>query len=100
MRDIVQRKMFVVVFGVKEKNLLMKIAREKEEAKKTKEIIAEVAEEGEEIVEQIEEVYRIGKYNENGTRPMKIRFMAQTAVKYVLQRTRKLAKVEGMNKYE
>ncbi len=33
-RDMVQRKMCVVVFGVKEKNLPMKIAKEKEEAKK------------------------------------------------------------------
>ncbi len=37
--------------GVKEKNLPMKIAREKEEAKRAKEIISEVAGEGEEIVE-------------------------------------------------
>ncbi len=51
MRETVQRKMCVVVFEVKEKNLLMKIAREEEEAKKVKEIRVEVVEEGEEIVE-------------------------------------------------
>ncbi len=51
---------------------------------------------GEGIVEQIEEVYRIGKYEENGTRSMKIRFMSQTAEEHVLQRTGKLGKVEGM----
>ncbi len=96
MRDTVQRKMCVVVFAVKEKNLPMKIARDKEEVKMAKEIIAEVAGEGEEIVEQIEEVYRIGKYDENGTRPMKIRFMSQTATEHVLQRTGKLVKVERM----
>ncbi len=86
MRETVQRKMCVMVFGIKEKNLPMKMAREKEEVKRAKEIIAEVAGEGEKIVEQIEEVYRIGKYNENGTRPMKIRFMSQTAVEHLLQR--------------
>ncbi len=37
---MVQRKMCVVVFGVKEKNLPMKTATEKEEAKRAKEIIA------------------------------------------------------------
>lgn len=68
-RDTVQRKMCMVVFGVKEKNLPMKTAREKE-VKRTKEIIAEVAEEGEGRVEQIEEVYRIGKYDKNRTKPM------------------------------
>ncbi len=57
----------------------MKIARGKEEVKKAKEIIAEVAEKREGIIKQTEEVYRIRKYKENGTRPMKIRFMSQTA---------------------
>ncbi len=51
-RDMVQKKMYVVVFGVKEKNLPMKIAREKEEVKRAMEIIAEVAGEGKEIVEK------------------------------------------------
>ncbi len=50
MRDMVQRMMCVVVFEVKE-NLPIKIAREKEEAKRASEIISEVAGEGEEIVE-------------------------------------------------
>ncbi len=86
-RDMVQRRMCVVVFWVKERNLPMKIARENE-VKRAKEI--------EEIVEQIEEVYRIGKYDENGTRPMKIRFTSQTAVEHVLQRTGKLTKIEEM----
>ncbi len=40
-RDMVQRKMCVVVFGVKEKNLPMKIARERE-VKRAQEIIIEV----------------------------------------------------------
>ncbi len=96
MRETVQRKICVMVFEVKEKNVPMKIAREEEEAKKTKEIRVEIVEEGEEIVEQIEKVYWIGKYNKNGTRLMKIRFMSQTAAEQVLQRTGILAKVEGM----
>ncbi len=52
LRYMVQRKMCVVVFGIKEKNLPMKIAREKE-VKSGKEIISEAAEEGEGIIEQI-----------------------------------------------
>ncbi len=47
--------------------------------KRAKEIIAEVVEEGKGVIVQIEEVNRIRKYKENGTRPMKIRFMSQTA---------------------
>ncbi len=62
---MLQRKMCVVVFEVREKNLPMKIAREKEEMKRVKEIIAEVVGEQEEIVEQTEKVYWIGKYDEN-----------------------------------
>ncbi len=64
----------MVVFGAKEKNLPMEIAREKE-VKRAKEIIAEVAEEGEGMVKQIEDVYRIRKYNEKveGMREMWIK---------------------------
>ena len=70
-RDTVQKKMSVVVFGVKEKNLPMKTTREKEEMKMAKDIITKVAED-DGIVQQIEEVYRLGKYDSNKTRPMKI----------------------------
>ncbi len=69
----------------------MKVARKKEAAKRAKEIIAEVVGGGEEIVKQ-NEVYMIGKYDENETRPMKIKFMLQTAVEHVLQRHGKFAK--------
>lgn len=96
-RDTVQKKMCVVVFGAKEKNIPMKINREKEEVLRAKEIISQVAE-GEEITEQIEEVHRIGKYEEGRERPMRIRFMTQTAAEHVLKRTGKLAKIEEMKK--
>ena len=55
-----------------------------------------MAEESEGIVEQIEEVYRIGKYDASKTRPMKIRFKTQTAAEHVIDRTWKLAKVVNM----
>ena len=94
-RDTVQKKMSVVVFGAKEKNLPMKTTREKEEMKMAKDIITKVAED-DGIVQQIEEVYRLGKYDSNKTRPMKIRFTTQTAAECVLERTSKLAKVDDM----
>ena len=58
-RDTVQKKMSVVVFGVKEKNLPMKTTREKEEMKMAKDIITKVAED-DGIIQQIEEVYTVG----------------------------------------
>lgn len=56
--------MCVVVSGDKEKNLPMRAAREREEVKRAKKIIAQMTEEREGIIEQIEEVHRIGKYEE------------------------------------
>lgn len=77
----------------------MKVAREKEGVKRAKEIIGEVAEEGEGTVEQIEKVHRIRKFDKNGTRPIKIRFVTQMVAEPVLQGLETLAKVEGIRQY-
>ena len=96
-RNTVQKKMCVIVFGDKEKDIPLKATREREEVKRAKEIITAVVEDGEEVVEQMEEVYRLGHYVKNGARPMKIRFSTQVAANTVLARTGKLAKTEDMN---
>ena len=95
-RDTVQKKMCVIVFGDKEKDLPLKATRQREELKRAKEIIASVVEEGEDTMEQVEEVYRLGKYMRNGARPMRIRFSTQVAAATVLARTGKLAGIDNM----
>ena len=95
-RNTVQKKMCVIVFGDKEKDIPIKAIRQGEELKRAKEILSAVVEEGQEIGEQIEEIYRLGKYLRNGARPLKIRFSTQTAASTVLARTGKLSKTENM----
>ena len=95
-RDTVQKKMCVVMFGVQEKNQPLRTVREKDEMKRAKEIIAKVAEDDAEIVDQVEEVHRLGRYETGKTRPLKVRFSVQSAAEHVLQRTGKLARVEEM----
>lgn len=81
-RDSVQRKMCVVVFGDKEKNLPNRAARKRSEMKRAKEIIVVV--EGKEAVDQqIEEVFRIGKYQEGGQQLMETRSSTQSAAESV-----------------
>ena len=40
---------------------------------------------------EIEEVHIMGKYNEGGKRPLKVKMRSQVAIKKLLARTRKLA---------
>ncbi len=93
-RDTVQKKMCLMVFGDKEKTISNKVLREREELQRAKEIIGKIV--GDETDIQIEEVYRIGKYSEGGKRPMKIRLNTQAAAEYILRRTSLLRKIEGM----
>ena len=93
-RDTVQKKMCVVIFGDKEKNIPNRVIREREELKRAKEILGKVMEEEEDENRDIhiEEIHRIGKY----TRPMKIRLNSQAAAEFILKRTGLLRKAEGM----
>ncbi len=93
-RDTVQKKMCLMVFGDKEKTISNKVLREREELQRAKEIIGKIV--GDETDIQIEEVYRIGKYSEGGKRPMKIRLNTQAAAEYTLRRTSLLRKIEGV----
>ena len=49
-----------------------------------KEIFKEVKEENDEIEEEIEEVSRIGKYEEGGSRPLKVKLRSQVEVEEIL----------------
>ncbi len=60
----------------------MKVARE---------IIQEVEGDNPQAVEEIEELCRLGKYEEGKVRPMRIKFKTQVAATRVLERTWRLA---------
>lgn len=93
-RDMVEKKQCVIVFGLKEKVLPSRNERVKDEMKVARDIISEVGDDNMELDEEIEEVYRLGKYEEGRARPMKIKLRTQAAVMKVLGRTWKLAQTE------
>lgn len=97
-RDMVEKKKGVIVFGLKEKVLTTRKERVKEELDVARAIIGEVDDENKELGEEIEEVFRLGKYEEGKDRPMKIKFKTQVAATRVLERTWKLAQTENYKK--
>ncbi|KAK3878776.1 hypothetical protein Pcinc_016587 [Petrolisthes cinctipes] len=62
------------------------------------EIIGEVEEENMDYEREIEEVYRLGKYEEGRDRPMKIKLKSHAAAMNILGRTWKLAQTEKYKK--
>ena len=97
-RDAVDKKKCVVVYGLQEREQPIRRVREKEEKKMVKEVITVVQDEDEDLKEEIEEVYRLGKYQEGRCRPIKIKFSTQMAAEKVLERKWKLANKEECKK--
>ena len=89
-RDVVEKKRCVVMFGIKEEKQPNRQLREKSELETAKEILNIVLDQNNEGHE-IEEIYRMGKYAGKETRPMKVKFKSQTVVEEVLNRTWKLS---------
>ncbi|KAK3894637.1 hypothetical protein Pcinc_001615 [Petrolisthes cinctipes] len=97
-RDMVEKKKGVIVFGLKEKVSTTRKDRVKEDLKVARPIIGEVEDDNTESGEEIEEVFRLGKYQEGKDRPMKIKFKTQVAATRVLEKTWKLAQTEKYKK--
>jgi len=97
-RDTVDKKKCVVIFGVKEKMLPVRPIREKDEMKVVKDILKVVQEENSDQDEEIEEVSRLGRYEEGGMRPMKVKFRSQVKACEILSRSWKLAQREEYKK--
>merc|ERR1712035_16413 len=77
-----RKKEMCNVFGLNEEALPIRNVREQRERKVAEEIVEAVCEEqdgGRKISEEIEEVFRLGKYEENKSRPLKIRLRSQVA---------------------
>ena len=90
-RDTVDKKKCMIVFGLKEKKNPVKFVREKEEKQVAKNLITRIQEEGQELEKEIEEVYRLGKYREGNSRSLKVKMRSQVRVEEILARTGKLA---------
>ena len=97
-RDTVDRKKCVMVFGLKEEKQPFWQEREKQEKKTAERIIREVEDEEKRFEDEIEEVTRIGRYVEGGSRPLRVKFQSQAAAEEVLVRAQKLARKEEFKK--
>ena len=97
MRDAVEKKKAVVVFGMFEEHTPAFIEREKKE-KKCIEDLLDVIQDNKELTTEIEECRRLGRYQEGGNRPIKIRLRSQVAAEDLLVRARQLARTEKYKK--
>ena len=92
-RDTVDQKKSMIVFGLEESKNPGWNEREKELKEKVKQIV-NIVKDGKSSTEgegEVEEVYRIGKYNEEKVRPVKIKMRSQVAAEEILTKTGKLA---------
>ena len=90
-RDTVDKKKCMVIFGLPEKKNPIKFVREREEKEVVQKLIKTIQEEGQELEKEVEEVYRLGKYSEGSKRPLKIKMRSQVGVEELIARTGKLA---------
>ena len=72
-RDAVDKKRSMVILGLQEKKNPVTFVREREEKELAKEIIKIVQDREQGLEKEVEEVHRIGRYNEGGIRPLKVK---------------------------
>ena len=93
-RETVDKKKCVLIFGMKEDNIPHRLQREKTEKENIKKIMKEVKSDDSNLENEIEEHKRLGKYEEGKRRPVKIKFRSQLDVEEALAGANKLAKTE------
>ena len=96
-RDAVEKKKTVVVFGMVEEHTPAFNERETKERKCVEDLF-DVLQENKELTTEIEECRRLGRYQEGGHRPIKIRLRSQVAAEDLLVRAKLLARTEKYKK--
>ena len=97
-RDTVDKVKCVVVFGVKEENIMDRLERDRKEKEKIRQIVTEVVEDEDRAMGQVEEFCRLGKFEENRDRPLKIKFATQIQAEEVVNGAWKLARKDEWKK--
>ncbi|WP_227487622.1 hypothetical protein, partial [Nocardioides malaquae] len=90
-RDLADKKKCIIILGMEEKHNPDRTSRIKEENEKVSSLLQLVQDEEPDIMYQIEEKFRLGKYNTDKTRPIKIKFKSQKTAENILSKTGKLA---------
>ena len=96
-RDTVEKKKTVVVFGMGEEHTPAFNEREKKERKCVEDLF-DVLQENKDLTQEIEECRRLGRYKEGSHRPIKIRLRSQVAAEEILVKARQLARTEKYKK--
>ena len=85
----------VIIFGLKEEKILNKEQRESKEKESIKKVV-EIVTEGDstETMRAVEEFHRLGKFEENKNRPIKIKFTTQVQAEEMINGAWRLAQVQ------
>ena len=97
-RDTVDKKKCIIIYGLKEETEPIRTKREKEQRMVVDDVVRHVQDESDEWVNEIEEVHRLGKYKEGEARPLKVKFRAQSTAVEVISNAWKLDRVERYKK--
>ena len=94
-RDTIEKVKSVVIFGLKEEKVVDREQRERKEKENIKKVV-EIVTEGDstEAMRAIEEFHRIGKFEENKDRPIRIKFATQVQAEEIINGAWRLARVE------
>ena len=83
---------------MKEKNITLKFKRDKEKANNVKKILKKLNDEEEtKFDEEIEEIQRMGRYEEGKIRPLKLRLKSQAVTEEILAKAFTLKRAEEYN---
>ena len=93
-RDTVDKKKCVVIFGMKEDEEPNRFERERVERANITKTLMEVKREDSKLENEVEEFRRLGKYVQGKSRPLKIKFKSQVDAEEALAGASKLAKKE------
>ncbi len=83
MRDTEEKYKQVIVFSLKEEKIVSSIQREEKEKNLLNKLLKKVKGEDSQVVNQVQEFHRIGKYEEEKMRPIRIRFATQVQAEVI-----------------
>ena len=88
-----------MIFGITEEPNHNRQRREERDRMEVSEVLKVLQEEGQNLEGEIEEIYRIGRYNdEKRNRPLKVRLSSQRIAEDILTKTGKLSKTGGLER--
>ena len=93
-RTTIDRVKCTVIFGVKESKITNRVEREDMEKNRIRQVLSTIVDDPEEALKFVEEYHRLGKYEEDKDRPIKIKFATQSYAEEVLSKAWKLAQVK------